>query len=249
MQLPLPITLPTDETFDSFVATNNKEIVALLHTLVCELGDTALIPSRGEGALESLSALRLPLVTLLGAPGVGKSHLIYAFCHQLAQRSISHQYLNLQNHQQWSLDIFDALENIRVICLDNIHAIAGDEEWEEALFDLLNRVAESGDGVIICSSHIGPSHPDFHLPDLCSRLAWGVIYHIATLNDEGRMSVLKIRAEQRGMRLSEQALQFLLHHSDRDLRHLLSILDRLDTRSLQEQKKLSVAMVKRELGL
>jgi DnaA family protein len=44
-------------------------------------------------------------------------------------------------------------------------------------------------------------------------------------------------------------LQFLLHHSDRDLRSLLNLLARLDTRSLQEQKKLSVAMVKRELGL
>ena len=76
-----------------------------------------------------------------------------------------------------------------------------------------------------------------------------VIYHLNTLDDDSRKDVLRLRASQRGLKLSEQALQFLLYHSDRDLRSLLGLLERLDTRSLQEQKKLSVAMVKRELGL
>jgi len=49
--------------------------------------------------------------------------------------------------------------------------------------------------------------------------------------------------------LSNQALQFVLNHSERDLKSLMALLARLDTRSLQEQKRLSVAMVKRELGL
>ena len=40
-----------------------------------------------------------------------------------------------------------------------------------------------------------------------------------------------------------------VHHSERDMPSLINLLDRLDTRSLQEQKKLSVNMVKRELGL
>ncbi|MDY6978099.1 MAG: DnaA regulatory inactivator Hda, partial [Pseudomonadota bacterium] len=52
-----------------------------------------------------------------------------------------------------------------------------------------------------------------------------------------------------GLKLSNQALQFLLHHSERDLKSLMSLLARLDTRSLQEQKRLSVGMVKRELNL
>lgn len=244
MQLTLPVTLPTDETFESFVDIGNSEVVTLLKSIA-----PAMPEWQGAESLSSLTSLRLPLVTLLGGASVGKSHLLYALCHQLAQRNVNHLYLNLNNYAQWSLSIFDGLENLSVICLDNIHAIAGCAQWEEALFDLFNRVLENPYGLIVCSSRQSPVGAAFTLPDLTSRLAWGVIYHLASLNDDGRKDVLRLRATQRGLRLSEQALQFLLYHSDRDLPSLLHLLARLDTRSLQEQKKLSVAMVKRELNL
>ena len=157
--------------------------------------------------------------------------------------------LNLNNYEAWSLDIFEGLENLSLIALDNIHAIAGDLRWEEALFDLLNRVIETKQTMVLCSSHLGPSNPAFVLPDLRSRLAWGVIYHVNQLDDNGREEAVRLRAAERGLKLSNQALQFLLHHSERDLKSLMSLLARLDTRSLQEQKRLSVGMVKRELNL
>lgn len=243
MQLPLPVTLPVDETFDSIVDSGNQEVVALLKAIAHSM------PSwREDVGLSHLASLHLPLVTLLGGSGTGKSHLLYALCHQLEKVQVSHLYLNLSNSAQWSLDIFDGLENLSLICLDNMHAVAGHSHWEEALFDLFNRVIENPGALIVGSSQVGPSHPGFVLPDLRSRLAWGVIYHLHPLDDIARKEVVRLRAQQRGLRLSEQALQFLLHHSERDLRSLLGLLARLDTRSLQEQKKLSVAMVKRELG-
>ena len=244
MQLPLPITLPVDENFDSFVNKGNEEVVSILRQIA-----EALPYWREAPALGPLSSLQLPLVTLLGNSAIGKSHLLFATCHQLAGKSVSHLYLNLNDYQAWSLDIFEGLENLSLIALDNIHAIAGNVQWEEALFDLFNRVIETKHALIICTSHLGPSNPAFTLPDLRSRLAWGVIYHVNQFDDGGREEAVRLRAEERGLTLSNQALQFLLHHSERDLKSLMSLLARLDTRSLQEQKRLSVAMVKRELNL
>ena len=244
MQLPLPVTLPVDENFDSFVGDGNEEIVTLLTDIV-----DALPSWRNSSSLGQLVSLKLPLVTLLGASSAGKSHLLFAACHQLANKQVNHLYLNLNDYQAWSHDIFDGLENLSLIALDNVHAIAGDAEWEEALFDLLNRVVETQDTLVLCTSHLGPSNPAFSLPDLRSRLAWGVIYHINPLGDDGRERAVRIRALERGLKLSNQALNFLLHHSERDLKSLMTLLGRLDTRSLQEQKRLSVAMVKRELGI
>jgi DnaA family protein len=244
MQLPLPVTLPVDENFDSFVNVGNEEVVTLLQSIVDALPDW-----RQASALGHLSSLKLPLVTLLGSTAIGKSHLLFATCHQLAKKSVSHLYLNMNDYRAWSYDIFEGLENLSVIALDNIHAIAGDARWEEALFDLLNRVVETQYTLVLCTSHLGPSNPAFTLPDLGSRLAWGVIYHVNQLDDAGREEAVRLRAEERGLKLSNQALQFLLHHSERDLKSLMTLLARLDTRSLQEQKRLSVAMVKRELGI
>ena len=244
MQLPLPVTLPVDENFESFVAKGTEEVVAILRAIVDALPQWRQAPELGH-----LAQLQLPLVTLLGASAVGKSHLLFATCHQLAKSAVSHLYLNMNNYSAWSHDIFDGLEDLSLIALDNIHAIAGELEWEEALFDLFNRVIETKRTVVLCSSHLGPSNPAFTLPDLRSRLAWGVIYHVNQLDDNGREEAVRLRADERGLALSKQALQFLLHHSERDLKSLMSLLARLDKRSLQEQKRLSVAMVKRELGI
>ncbi len=244
MQLPLPVTLPIDENFDSFVEVGNEGVVAVLQNMVAALPNW-----RQHSGLGHLASLKLPLVTLLGVSAIGKSHLLFATCHQLAKHKVSHLYLNMNNYQAWSHHIFDGLEDLSLIALDNIHAIAGNDRWEEALFDLFNRVIETQQALIVCTSQLGPSNPAFTLPDLRSRLAWGVIYHVNQLDEAGREEAVRLRANERGLKLSNQALQFLLHHSERDLKSLMALLGRLDTRSLQEQKRLSVAMVKRELGL
>lgn len=244
MQLPLPVSLPVDETFDSFEAGSNAESVTLLRQLAKALPDW-----RQTDGMQTLATQQLPMVTLVGSKGRGKSHLLYSLCHDMAARNVPHVYLNLNDLAHWPDNAFEELHALPLICLDNIHALAGQRRWELALFDLLNRVAETQRSVLVCTSQLGPSNPAFSLPDLRSRLSWGVTYQLHAIDDEQRQQVVRNRARERGLKLSEQALQFLLHHSDRDMPSLISLLDRLDTRSLQEQKKLSVAMVKRELGL
>lgn len=244
MQLPLPVSLPVNETFNSFVEGANGEAVSMLQHIS---GSVSASPVDNEPL--NLSTLSIPLVLLRGGTATGKSHLLFSVCHRLAFAEIAHLYLNFDDANQWLPSVLDGLESLPVICLDNIDQVAGRPEWEEALFDLFNKVIEKGKTIVVCSQRIADHPVAFGLPDLASRLSWGVTYQLKPLNDEGREQALRLRANQKGLSLSEQALQFLLHHSDREITSLLSLLDRLDSRSLQEQKKLSVAMVKRELNL
>ncbi len=243
MQLPLPVTLPDDETFASFVAGGNEQVVSLLACVAEHSPDW-----REEPALAILNVASIPLVNLMGGNGKGKSHLLYAVCHQLAGREIPHVYLNCADLIGLSPRVLDSLEQLPVICLDNLEHIRGNEAWEEAVFDLINRVSETRVGLLIFASQLGPQHSEFLLPDLRSRLSAGLTFQMQGLTDEERGEVLSSRALQRGLNLSEQALHYLLNHSQRDLPSLMALLDRLDQRSLQEQKKISVALVKRELS-
>ncbi len=243
MQLPLPVSLPTDETFDSFVSGGNEELVAVLTNLAHHL---PLSPGDQQNDLLHLS---LPLVNIVGGAARGKSHLLYAICHQLANQSVPHLYLNLNEFADWVPSIFDGLELLPLVCLDNIDAIASNPQWEEALFDFLNRVGESKTCAVVSTSRLGPQHPLFTLPDLRSRLGWGVTYHLHYLDDDQRQAALTYRAKQQGLLFSDTAIQFLINHCDRDMRSLMDLLGRLDKRSLQEQKRLTVPMVKRELGI
>jgi DnaA family protein len=244
MQLPLPVSLPDDETFASFVVGENGHVCELLTAL-----SHALPLWRDDAALSVLNAAQVPLINITGGAGRGKSHLLYAVCHQLAAKQISHIYLDLQEMLAYGPHALDALEHLNLVCLDGLESIGGKPQWQEAVFDLINRVVETRKTVLIFASQHGPQHPKYTLPDLSSRLSAGLTFQLRPLDDHGRQQLIRQRVQQRGLSLSDQALQFLLHHSERDLPSLVALLERLDTRSLQEQKKLSVGMVKRELGL
>ncbi|NMH61098.1 DnaA regulatory inactivator Hda [Alteromonas ponticola] len=238
VQLPLPVSLPVDETFSSFVVGENDLLVDLLS----QLADTAF--DNGRQVLDLISGQNLPLINIVGGKGRGKSHLLFSICHELAERQATHIYLNLEDYIHLHPQVLDGLEQVTIICLDNIHAIAGSSEWELGLFDLINRVSEGGISTLVCTSELGHAHPDFNLPDLRSRLGWGITFQLQALSEEDRKTVIRLRAKQRGLKLSEPALDYLLNRSDRDLPSLLSVLDRLDERSLQEKKRLTLTLVR-----
>lgn len=243
MQLPLPVTLPDDETFDSFIAGDNAQLVSLLQS-VCALTVTQT-QSQAQNLLRLSS---VPLVSMVGGSGSGKSHLLFAVCHQLAHSHIPHAYLNFADIVNLSPDVLESLEQLSVVCLDGLEIIAGNAQWEEALFDLINRFSETRAGILIIASQLGAKSDNINLADLRSRLSAGVTFKLTQLTDHQRAQVLSSRASHRGLTLSDQALQYLLTHSQRDLPSLMALLDRLDKRSLQEKKKVTVALVKRELA-
>ena len=55
-------------------------------------------------------------------------------------------------------EVLDGMEHLSLVCIDNIECIAGDELWEMAIFDLYNRILESGKNTVVDhrrSSHRG----------------------------------------------------------------------------------------------
>lgn len=241
MQLALPVSLPSDETFASFVAGPNEELVALLQKAA-----TSSQLCFDQDVEETSDNLPLPLITLAGGAGSGKSHLLYAICHEAEVYCHTHTYINVAT-PDISPAILEGLEHIALICLDNVDDRLGHVEWEEALFDLFNRVSETNKSVIVVTSRRQTYAALTVLPDLHSRMRWGLHYVLQELSDDDRLALLKLRAEQKGLHFSRQALQYILRHANRDTLSLMSLLERLDERSLCEKRKISVNMVKQEL--
>ena len=102
--------------------------------------------------------------------------------------------------------------------------------------------------MILCARFPLQSLP-LQLPDLLSRLSWGVSFRVVTLNDIERCKALILRAEQRGLVMSVDVAKFLLNHLQRDLPALIKCLDKLDELSLQQQRKLTIPFVKSTLNL
>jgi len=227
-QLSLPVNLRDDATFRSFfVAEHQAEVVTQLQRFL----------SDGENRTLFIS----------GNSGVGKTHLLQAVCLQAAEAQLCASYIPLADYQQFSLDLLDNLEDMALICLDDIDAIAGNSAWEEGLFDLYNRLHAKQRHLLITAT-LSPQASGFLLPDLVSRLNWGLRYTVQSLSDEDKLRALQLRAHQRGLQLNETVGWFLLHHYARDMTTLFTALDKLDNASLVAQRKLTVPFVKSVLS-
>ena len=136
---------------------------------------------------------------------------------------------------------------LQAICHE-IEAIAGHAQWEEAIFHLYNRVRDAG-GRIIVAGHDLPKAINLQLPDLVSRLSWGVLYQLISLEDDEKLIALNMRAKRRGMTLPDDVGKYLLTHCPRHMSTLFAALDALDKASLAAQRRLTIPFVKEVLQI
>lgn len=227
-QLALALNLKDEATFDNFYAANNAEIMQSLKQAAAGLGER--------------------IIYLCGSRGEGCSHLLQAVCHEAHLQGRTSVYLPLNNLIHLSPEVLNGLESLQIVCIDDLHVIAGKPEWEEAVFHLFNRVHDAG-GYLILTARDLPKAIHIQLSDLVSRLSWGMVYQLLSLSDEGKLKALTMRAKCRGINLSDEVGRYLLTHCPRHMGTLLAALDALDRASLAAQRRLTIPFVKEVLQI
>jgi len=230
-QLALGVRLRADAIFESFAPGLNGELIAAL---------------RGGASA--------PL-WMWGSEGSGKTHLLQAVCASAADTgagaaapdaAAAHAaaaYFPLERSLALPPAALTGFENCRVLCLDDVEAVAGDLQWEQALFRLFNEAAELGTRLIF-AARAAPRGIEWSLEDWRSRAAACVVYQLRDLDDAGRLEALRLRAAQRGLHLPSETADYLLRRMPRDLPSLFEILDHLDEASLVAQRRLTVPFIR-----
>ena len=222
-QLPLHFGVRDVFSFDTLVAGANEIAIGIVQQ--CALG---------EGEKQ---------VYIWSQQSGGKSHLLQAACHQAAKQQCTVCYLPAEEIINQPVQMLEGLEQLNLVCLDNVDLMAQSAEWEEALFDLINRMRESGNSLLLTAS-ASPEALDIKLPDLRSRLAWGPVFQLQALVDDDKREALRIRAGQRGLELPDNVAEYLIRHYPRDLFGLFERLELLDTAAMAMQRRLTVPFVK-----
>jgi DnaA family protein len=192
--------------------------------------------ANGESAAERF-------LFLWGVDNTGKSHLLQAACQLADDNQLAVAYLPMRELADLSPEIFDGLEQMSLVCIDDVQCIAGQAEWEEALFHFYNRMRDAG-GRLLVTADVAPAALSVTLPDLQSRLAWGPVLQLKELGDAGKIAALQLRAKGRGFELSDEVAQFLMRRSARDMGSLFALLDKLDEASLAQQRRLTIPFVR-----
>ena len=94
-------------------------------------------------------------VYLWGGPGTGKSHLLQAACQSAADAEQLVAYLPLQDLANVDPGIFVGLEQMALVCIDDVQVIAGNDDWEEGLFHLYNRM-RGANKVLLVAGNVAP---------------------------------------------------------------------------------------------
>ena len=217
-QIPLDIQIMDNARFDNYVVGQN------------------------ETAIYSIKNTLEQYVYLWGSSGCGKTHLLQALCHAYSKTNLKLSYLPL-NNLMLTPSAFENLELLDLVCIDNIEFAAGNPLWEEALFNLYNRLRDADTRLVVAAEN-SPTGSNFKLADLSSRMCWGPVYHLKPLDDNEKKQALQQRAKNRGLDLDDNVIDYLIKRSARDMQSLFKLLDKLDSASLVAKRKLTVPFVR-----
>jgi DnaA family protein len=219
-QIPLAIGVATRRSFENFLPGANGPAIAHLQSL---------------GAPGSHWAP----VYLWGVSGSGKSHLLQALVNQGDQRGLRAGWFDASDPAPWPFDDAWAL-----IVIDSCDGLDADQQ--HAAFALFVEAAARGVSVAAAGRV-----PPVDLPlreDLRTRLAWGHVFAIHPLGEPEVRAALRREADRRGVFLSDDVMDYLLTRFERDLKHLMAQLDRLDTFSLATKRAITVPLLKQMLA-
>lgn len=224
-QIPLQLMPHRDSRFKDFVSGPNSAVVDALKHMLDEAGSH---------------------IFLYGGEGSGKTHLLNALCYEMRERDGRAFYLALKRLPKDAIASLQGLEKLDLVCVDDLHVIAGEDDWEEALFHCFNRIREAG-GRLLVSSRVRLSALELGLPDLASRLGWGLRLPLLPLEDDDKLSVINLHCAALGFDLPDEVQKYLLKHHDRSLKALLQTVEKLHHAALTHKRRITIPLAREVL--
>ncbi len=170
-----------------------------------------------------------------GGAGVGKSALALALENTTGALRLN----ETSAPRQFNAAIHNTL--VHAVVIDNIDQL--DAAQARAAFDLYNHSRATAHRFFWASSCVPPSHMTGILPDLASRLSWGLVYELLPLSDTDSIAVLQAQAHRLGFDLSVDAAQYLLLRLERNLTLLVEHLSNLNHYALKLKKPVTSHLV------
>jgi len=224
-QIPLQLEARRPDRFEDFIAGPNKNALAAVQLLLDEPGGSLF---------------------LSGPDGSGKSHLLNALCHAAREKGLAAFYIALKRLPEEAAASLEGLQVLDLVCVDDLDCVAGNPVWENALFACFNEV-RAARGRLLVSSRLPLASLDIGLPDLASRLAWGVRQNLNLPDDEGKLEILKQRARTLRIEVPEDVQNYLLKYSKRDMPSLLKALELLKDAAFISKRKITVPLAREVL--
>ena len=176
---------------------------------------------------------------IYGTKQSGKTFLLQAMCNSYSSMRKSSLYVPLKKVMNYGVEIFESLENIDLICIDDIEQVISITEWEKEIFNLINKSLISKSRLIFTSSKDLKSL-SFSLPDLESRIKKIQSHELYPIDDKDIIDALKYISQFKSINLGDKEAKYLVTYSQRDISNLIQILESLDQLSMEMKRKITI---------
>jgi len=195
-----------------------------------------LAQAAGRAVTKHLGTLYNPLF-IYGGVGLGKTHLLQAIGNELTKKNPSKKIQYLSS-ERYTSELVDAISKrgmdtfkkkyykIDALIIDDIQFIAGKEKTQEEFFNTFNALYQKNKQIII-SSDRPPKAISTLEERLRSRFEGGMIADISFPDMETRMAILKSKTKEKKVKISEDVLQYVATHVQKNIRELEGALNRI----------------------
>jgi len=229
-QLIFPFQVNQKASFDSFFCSpDNIELMSRLTDLASSENTDELI--------------------INGAEGSGKSFLMQAICNELSSSGKQFAFIPMNKAINMGVEIFQNLASLDAVCIDDLQLILSKEEWETALFNLINQCQQSYCSLILSFGGNQSLEDITQLPDLLSRIKRMEFMKLQAVQDEFLNQALDFVSQQLDINLEKAELEFLLKHQTREFSLLVDNLMVLDKQAASLKRKITIPLIKETLNL
>ncbi|MEQ1856599.1 MAG: chromosomal replication initiator protein DnaA [Longimicrobiales bacterium] len=167
---------------------------------------------------------------LYGGVGLGKTHLMHAIGNQLLAadptRKISYisseQFTNelVMSIREGAMAAFRSrYREMDLLLVDDTHFLEGKESTQEEFFHTFNALYDAQRQIVLTSDR--PPKEMARLEErLVSRFEWGLVVDIRPPDFETRMAILRKKADDDGLRIDDEVIDFIAHSCTASVREL-----------------------------
>ena len=223
--------------FKNFIVGNNNELAkAASESVANNPGDSNFNP-----------------LIIYGGVGLGKTHLMHAIGNQVTNNSPNSKIVNITS-EKFTLDFVNSLrknktiefaQNYRkadILLIDDIQFFRGKEQTQEQFFHTFNVLYQSGKQIVLTADKY-PAEMKGLQTRLLSRFQSGLSVDVQPPDYEMRIAILLEKAEQNGLSLEYQMVEFIAKHIKNNIRDLEGAIIRILAKSSLLNKEIDESLV------
>lgn len=181
-----------------------------------------------------------PVLVISGPAASGKSHMAAVWRDKTGAAVVRPDML-VENTAEEIAAMGDHL------VIDGIDLWIGDRGAEETLFHLYNIFKEDGRSYLV-TTRMAPSHADFTIPDLASRMRAAPVATIQPPDDTLLASILIKLFADRQLNVNNDIVRYILPRMERSFAAARDIVAKADKKALADKQKISIPLLRKVLA-